>query len=105
MTDGGGADTSNIAALPAIAGLGTCESARGSDADRHDNLLIEFAVKGHSRALIHKHLAKSPGSEAAACTYPRDVHAAVEREPQDARNCSTPFCLRCPRPSRSRACS
>jgi hypothetical protein len=30
----GGAETPNIAALPAIARLGACESARGSGADR-----------------------------------------------------------------------
>jgi hypothetical protein len=35
----------NIAALPAIARLGACESARGPDAGRHVKLLIQFAVK------------------------------------------------------------
>jgi hypothetical protein len=49
----GGAETPNIEALPAIARLGTCESAQGPDADRHVKLLIQFAVEGHSRALIH----------------------------------------------------
>ena len=38
--------TPNIAALPAIARLGTCESARGTDADRRAKLLIQFAVEG-----------------------------------------------------------
>src|ERR1700675_3404619 len=42
----GGAETRNIAALPAIARLGTCESARGPDADGHVKLLIQFAVEG-----------------------------------------------------------
>jgi hypothetical protein len=42
----GGAETPNIAALPAIARLGACESARGPDADRYVKLLIQFAVKG-----------------------------------------------------------
>jgi hypothetical protein len=42
----GGAETPNIAALPAIARLGTCESARGPDADRHVELLSQFAVEG-----------------------------------------------------------
>jgi hypothetical protein len=42
----GGAETPNIAALPAIARLGACESARGPDAGRHVKLLIQFAVKG-----------------------------------------------------------
>jgi len=42
----GGAETPNIAAQPAIARLGTCESARGPDADRHVKLLIQFAVEG-----------------------------------------------------------
>ena len=42
----GGVETPNIAALPAIARLGTCESARGPDADRHVKLLIQFAVEG-----------------------------------------------------------
>jgi hypothetical protein len=42
----GGAETPNIAALPAIARLGARESAWGPDADRHVKLLIQFAVKG-----------------------------------------------------------
>jgi hypothetical protein len=42
----GGAETPNIAALPAIARLGTCESARGPDVDRHVKLLSQFAVEG-----------------------------------------------------------
>jgi hypothetical protein len=42
----GGAETPNIEALPAIARLGACESARGADADRHVKLLIQFAVEG-----------------------------------------------------------
>jgi hypothetical protein len=42
----GGAETPNIAALPAIARLGACESARGPDADRHVKLLSQFAVEG-----------------------------------------------------------
>src|SRR3954469_11827054 len=41
----GGAETPNIAALPAIARPGACESARGPDADRHVKLLIQFAVE------------------------------------------------------------
>jgi hypothetical protein len=31
---------------PAIARLGACESARGPDADRHVELLSQFAVEG-----------------------------------------------------------
>jgi hypothetical protein len=47
----GGAETPNIAALPAIARLGACKSARGPDADRRVKLLIQFAVDGsHSGA-------------------------------------------------------
>ena len=46
MTDGGGAETPNIAALLAIARLGACKSARGADADRRVKPLIQFAVKG-----------------------------------------------------------
>jgi hypothetical protein len=42
----GGAETPNIAALPAIARLATCESTRGPDADRHVKLLSQFAVEG-----------------------------------------------------------
>jgi hypothetical protein len=42
----GGAETPNIAALPAIARLGACESARGPDADRRVKLLIQFAAEG-----------------------------------------------------------
>jgi hypothetical protein len=32
--------------MPAIARLGTCESARGADADRRVKPLIQFAVEG-----------------------------------------------------------
>jgi hypothetical protein len=54
----GGAETSNIAALPAIARLGACESARGPDADRRVKLLIQFAVEGSlSGAYSHLNLA------------------------------------------------
>jgi hypothetical protein len=42
----GGAETPNIAALPAIARRGTCESARGPYADRQVKPLIQFAVEG-----------------------------------------------------------
>jgi hypothetical protein len=42
----GGAETPNIAAPPAIARLGACESARGPDAERRVKLLIQFAVEG-----------------------------------------------------------
>ena len=50
----GGAETPNIAALPAIARLGACELARGPDADRHVKLLIQFAVEGSlSGAYLH----------------------------------------------------
>ena len=42
----GGAETPNIAALPAIARLGACESARGPGAGRRVKLLIQFAVEG-----------------------------------------------------------
>jgi hypothetical protein len=50
----GGAATPNIAALPAIARLGACKSARGPDADRRVKLLIQPAVVGaHSGAYSH----------------------------------------------------
>ena len=69
----GGAENPNIAALPAIARLGACESARGPDADRHVKLSSQFAVEGHSRALIHiqsadhaLYRAKSSGRNAVA---------------------------------------
>jgi hypothetical protein len=42
----GGAGIANFAALPAIAQLGACESARGPDSDRHVKLLIQFTVGG-----------------------------------------------------------
>jgi hypothetical protein len=48
----GGAETPNIAALPAIARLGTCESARGLDADRLVKLLIQFAMEESLSGLI-----------------------------------------------------
>jgi hypothetical protein len=62
----GGAETPNIAALPAIARLGTCESARGPDADRHVKLLIQFAVEGslsgaYSQRGMHTGLAQYVG--------------------------------------------
>jgi len=53
----GGAETPNIAALPAIARLGACESARGPDADRHVKLLIQFAVEG-SLSGAYSHLSR-----------------------------------------------
>jgi hypothetical protein len=49
----GGAETPNIAALPAIARLGACESARGPDAHRRVELLIQFAVEGSLSSAIH----------------------------------------------------
>ena len=56
MIDGGRrAETPNIAALPAIARLGTCESARGPDADRHVKLLIQFAVEGSLSGAYSQH--------------------------------------------------
>src|SRR5882757_580319 len=58
----GGAETPNIAALPAIARLGTCESARGPDADRHVKLLIQFAVEG-SLSGACSHLAATIGRQ------------------------------------------
>jgi hypothetical protein len=52
----GGAETPNIAALPAIARLGACELARGPDPDRRVKLLIQFAVEGsHSGAYSQLH--------------------------------------------------
>ena len=52
----GGAETPNFAAVPAIARLGTCESARGPDADRHVKLLSQFAVEG-SLSGAYSHIA------------------------------------------------
>jgi hypothetical protein len=52
----GGAETPNIAALPAIARLGARESARGPDADRRVKLLIQFAVEG-SLSGAYSHMA------------------------------------------------
>src|SRR6266542_168254 len=58
----GGAETPNIAALPAIARLGACESARGPDADRRAKLLIQFAVEGSlSGAYSHGESLKAIG--------------------------------------------
>ena len=57
MTDGG--RTPNIAALPAIARLGTCESARGPDADRHVKLLSQFAVEGSLSGAYSQHGARA----------------------------------------------
>ena len=54
----GGAETPNIAALPAIARLGACESARGPDAEWHVKLFIQFAVEG-SLSDAYSHLRQS----------------------------------------------
>ena len=51
----GGAETPNIAALPAIPQLGACESARGPDADRHVKLLIQFVVEGSLSGAYSQH--------------------------------------------------
>jgi hypothetical protein len=60
----GGAKTPNIAALPGIARLGTCESARGPDADRHVKLLIQFAVEGSlSGAYSHHDLSDASAGQ------------------------------------------
>jgi hypothetical protein len=55
----GGAETPNIAALPAIARLGACESARGPDVDRHVKLLIQFAVEG--AGMLRRRFRHMPG--------------------------------------------
>jgi hypothetical protein len=46
MTDGGRRGDSKYRSAARHRGLGTCESARGPDADRHVKLLIQFAVEG-----------------------------------------------------------
>jgi hypothetical protein len=58
----GGVETPNIAALPAIARLGICESARGPDADRHVKLLSQFAVEG-SLSGAYSNLRHCPASQ------------------------------------------
>jgi len=66
----GGAETPNIAALPAIARLGACKSARGPDADRRVKLLIQFAVDGsHSGAYSHLRLSRRAASVMASKGY------------------------------------
>jgi len=72
MTDGGrGAETPNIAALPAIARLGACESARGPDADRRVKLLSQFAVEGsHSGLAIALSRATAPARMSGFGTNP-----------------------------------
>jgi hypothetical protein len=70
----GGAETPNIAALPAIARLGACESARGPDADRRVKLLIQFAVEGSlSGAYSHPDV-RRPQHERTADIRQRDGH-------------------------------
>ena len=66
----GGAETPNIAALPAIARLGACELARGPDADRHVKLLIQFAVEG-----------SLSGAYSHVCGHMRPKAAARKRRP------------------------
>jgi hypothetical protein len=63
----GGAETPNIAALPSIARLGACESARGPDADRRVKLLIEFAVEG-SLSGAYSHSGREAGGPNIGCT-------------------------------------
>ena len=65
----GGAETPNIAALPAIARLGACESARGPDADRRVKLLIQFAVEG-SLSGAYSHLVGNFGRRWADARWP-----------------------------------
>jgi hypothetical protein len=62
----GGAETSNIAALPAIARLGACESARGPDADRRVKLLIQFAVEGSLSGAYSQPLLQCSGTSVVA---------------------------------------
>ena len=63
----GGAETPNIAALPAIARLGACKSARGPDADRRVKLLIQFAVEG-SLSGAYSHSGREAGGPNIGCT-------------------------------------
>ena len=69
----GGAETPNIAALPAIARLGACESARGPDADRHVKLLIRFAVEG-SLSGAYSQLGRQPHEFALTDVLASTVH-------------------------------
>jgi hypothetical protein len=75
----GGAGTPNIAALPAIARLGTCESARGPDADRHVKLLSQFAVEGSlSGAYSHSRPPKPSASPSRLRCWPRPTKSSSD---------------------------
>jgi hypothetical protein len=68
MTDGGRRGDPKIAALPAIARLGACDSARGADADRRVKLLIQFAVE--ESLTLFGLVARSYVASAIVCTTP-----------------------------------
>src|SRR5258708_6792933 len=67
----GGAETPNIAALPAIARLGSCESVRGPDADRHVKLLSQLAVEG-SLSGSYSQLGQRVGCSHHGCSHQLD---------------------------------
>jgi hypothetical protein len=111
----GGAEAPNIAALPAIARLGTCESARGPDADRHVKLLSQFAVEG-SLSGAYSHLVQQPVHHHAVQHHHDRIcdargFAFVDSGAHDMRGVSFAFtappgaCLECGSPSRIPVCS
>ena len=80
----GGAETPNIAALPAIARLGACESARGPDADRHVKLLSQFAVEGslsgaYSHLRARRHIRTMAGRSRTTCSITSSPSSQMER--------------------------
>ena len=75
----GGAETPNIAALPALARLGACESARGPDADRRVKLLIQFAVEGSLSGAYSQRRVKH------TCSFEERLAAEAERLREQAK--------------------
>jgi hypothetical protein len=92
MTDGGRrGDSKASQRCRAIARLGTCESARGPDADRHVKLLSQFAVEGSlSGAYSHPDLksrrfSRCPNQQFDEGELPRGYFAlTIQREPRRA---------------------
>jgi hypothetical protein len=72
----GGAETQISQRCPPSRGLGTCESARGPDADRHIKLLIQFAVEDSLSCAYSQEDAGSSDGPSWKVTAPRHENAS-----------------------------